>query len=222
MKVFDLKDFKPCAGPQNQVVTPLGKVCFSLKLGKTDLADFTSAFTNKKGDYVFGWYSDSFDVELLICSPKLHLADNMHVEGCRAAIYRILLHDKELACEFSANWCSDYLWTDGGPDSGEHLEAQTCENDYYVVSIGTQDGEMLHSRAMNNEMMPAILNSSVDPLALVECSSTGLLVPIERVFLNQVCQVHFVVAWTPKKPDDVSTWYAVDMSHREFPGCLLG
>jgi len=40
------------------------------------------------------------------------------------------------------------------------------------------------------------------------------VVPIEKVYHNQICQIHFAVAWAPKKPYDVSTWYAVDISHR--------
>ena len=65
-----------------------------------------------------------------------------------------------------------------------------------LENIGTKDSEMLEARAINNELLPAEYNSCIDPLALVKCTKTGLVVPIE--------QVHFVVAWVTKKHDDVS------------------
>ena len=221
MRLFDLKDFNYCTKPKTSIENPLGKVKFDLLLSGIKLPTFSSAFTNGKGDYLTGWYSNSFEAELLICSPSLCLPDNMYVEGCQAAVWRIVLHDKAFACDFYANWCNGFVWTDGGPNSGENLEAQTWESEEYEVSVGTQDGEMLQARAVNNELMPVEFNSCINPLALVKCTKTGLVVPIEQVFTNQICQIHFVVAWAPKKQDDVSTWYAVDVSHRNILKCLL-
>lgn len=45
------------------------------------------------------------------------------------------------------------------PDNGENLDAVLAENDDWILHIGTEDGETLHSRADNNDWFPPRLKN---------------------------------------------------------------
>lgn len=216
MKAFNLKGFNYWFETKTFIETPLGNIKFDMRIDGEGLPTHSTSFSNGKGDYLTCWYSSLYDIELLICSPKLNLPEHLQVDGCRAAIWRVVLHEKEAACNFYAKWSDGFIWTSGGANSGEHLDAQTWENDKFEVSLGTQDGEMLQARVINNELMPAKLNSLVDPLALIRYMPNGLMVPLEQIFVDNICQIHFVVSWAHRKQDDVSTWFAVDLYHKDI------
>ncbi|MDF2646967.1 MAG: hypothetical protein K0Q73_2772 [Paenibacillus sp.] len=40
----------------------------------------------------------------------------------------------------------------------------------------------------------------------------GLTVPLNDIFPNKVCQLHFVVTWSDFDHENYGTWYAVDMN----------
>lgn len=223
MKLFELKDFYLQQKNSRDIETPLGKVNFNLKIGKTSLSmiNTSCSYKDSSDNYLTGWYTNNFDAELLICRPSFTLPPGMEVENCLAAVWRILPFKQEKNCIFSAQWHEGYTWKDGGPDSGESLDAQTWYNDEYEISIGTQDGEMLKARSQLNDMMPTAFNDNIDPLALIKYTKRGLFVPIDNIFSNKICQVHFVVSWNRRKADDVSTWYAVDLNSTEILGGLL-
>jgi hypothetical protein len=45
--------------------------------------------------------------------------------------------------------------------SGEHLDAIEASNDSWTLHIGTEDGEIMSSRAENNDWFPSRLRSTV-------------------------------------------------------------
>jgi len=98
----------------------------------------------------------------------------------------------------------------GGPNSGEGLDAITWRTGAGVLSLGTEDGEFLRSRALLGDNMPPAMAGELD-ISTVEYLPNGLRIPLRNVPSRSVVQVHFLLAWADKCIEESpSTWFAVD------------
>jgi hypothetical protein len=81
-------------------------------------------------------------------------------------------------------WASGATWSEVGPETGEDLDAQTWTDGRIKVTVGLPDYE--NATTYRRE---------------------GFEVAISSVAGRQG---HFICAWGPDSPDDISTWFAVD------------
>ena len=116
------------------------------------------------------------------------------------------------------------------PDSGEALDAVEIENKTYHLHIGTEDSEILRSRANFNDLMPKrfenLLGLRCDESSCSEYSFTeyidfGFKTNIPKLLKGEKIYFHFLVATNPIKPSlenskysDVLTWLAVEHSKK--------
>jgi hypothetical protein len=135
---------------------------FSTRLGSVDLElQITSAEGNvpiSKGTNTKQINTLCHNIEV-ICFDSITewvRDSDFPIESSKGWIVRIkkTADDKEqliLSCKLTkiSNEVKGYV------DSGEHLDAVWIENNKEVVSIGTEDGEMLKYRAERNDWMPA-------------------------------------------------------------------
>jgi hypothetical protein len=116
------------------------------------------------------------------------------------------------------------------PNSGEALDAVEIENEIYHLHIGTEDGEVLQSRAKVNDLMPKrfynLLGSHWHEdekfwsyYSFIEYIDFGFKINIPILFTGEKIYFHFLVATNPIKASeedprytDISTWLAVDCS----------
>jgi hypothetical protein len=110
----------------------------------------------------------------------------------------------------------------GYSDSGEHLDAVWIEDQKHVVSIGTEDGEMLKYRAERSDWMPARFAAQLGCYHTREESftkylETGFQTQIPELLQGEKLYFHYLVATNPKNrskgypdEDDISTNFAVD------------
>ena len=116
------------------------------------------------------------------------------------------------------------------PDSGEALEAVEIENKTYHLHIGTEDSEILRSRANFNDLMPKRFENllglrcygdSCSEYSFTKYIDFGFKINIPKLLKGEKIYFHFLVATNPIEPSledfrysDVLTWLAVDRSKR--------
>ncbi len=197
--------------PLNVISTPLGTVSFTLETNSVRLSEISPEATCqlRNGGHIARWNHNGVQAELLVTKHTPQLPCHMHIDDCYAVVWRIINRVESNIC-FSSKWNDYYEWIESSPESGEDLDAITWEGNNIRVSMGTQDGQKLRTRSIKNEMMPVDFVDDLNLYGLVLCMDNELRVPLHSVRPNEVCQIHFVIAWSKSINDDVSTWYAVD------------
>lgn len=105
-------------------------------------------------------------------------------------------------------------------DVGEHLDSLHFENETDVLSIGTEDGEMMKYRSENEDWMPLRFKESLGYQSNSEFSftnylDTGLETKVPELIKGEKIYFHYLIATKKKKDlkkDDISTNIAVDFS----------
>ena len=172
------------------------------------------------------WDLPQARVELLRASVRPRLPAGMQLDGCEAAVWRYRARSDGLALTLRCGWDILPEGADGGPESGQALDAQTWDVGSQSVTIGTEDSEWLAQRAARGLWMPQRLESELetaDPYPVTYLSD-GLQITLPDLAQGEIGQVHFVVAWAKRLHEkDASTWFAVDMPPErilEQAGCI--
>lgn len=215
--------FKSIPIDSTYVETPLGTVNFDICINKKFLSSISieeHSFQLNEGGKLFSYVHADFIAELVICEPIIRIPPHMKIEKAYGAVWRVKSLSDQLNCEFHTvlNPVIPHE-IDAGADSGEHLEALTWDYKEYRLTLGTEDGVKLVERAKFNDMMPDRFNADDDLTqhSIVQGLKNGFNVPITKLKKNELCQVHFVIAWNKyENEDDVSTWYAVDMDGKSI------
>jgi hypothetical protein len=153
--------------------------------------------------------------ELVVGPLEPHLPPGMKVDFCVAAIWRIGAKVHLANLRF---WCERIQSEgeeDGGPSSGEGLDAIDWQVGDLVLSVGTEDGEYLGRRAAHADGMPSRLVGELH-YGTVEYEPNSLTVPLSGADKLEVIEIQFIVAWAPglASGEFVSTWFAVDQWHK--------
>lgn len=168
------------------------------------------------------WSTDAAVAEVLIGPYRPVLPPHMDVQGSVAAVWRVQARQPLLNPALQCRWPAPPANADGGPDSGEGLDAQTWSISDAALSMGTEDGEFLARRAHQENLVPARLGPELH-VGTVRYIDQGLQVPFSSLEPSELVQVHFVVAWADyDDPYRVDTWYAVDQSPAEILRQLAG
>lgn len=156
------------------------------------------------------WSTGSARAELLVAPYSPHLPEGRVVLGCQAILWRLRALTHVTRPTFACQWGDLPADADGGPDSGEGLDALTWQLNSARLSLGTEDGEYLRARATKGSLMPARLATELNA-STVHYLADGLSVPLPSLQPSELVQLHFIVAWTsPGGPDLADTWFAVD------------
>lgn len=235
ISVFSCPTFGPAADTKPHIVTPLGTLTLDAEFDGVLLGDLkpSSCHHLQHGGYLLNWTLNDVTAELLLCRPQLRCltAWPWMIAGVwrlRAAMLKTFISGERP--EFSCCWEPGYHWTEGGPNSGEGLDAQTWETDRAKVTIGTTDAEWLAGHAKRGVLpprwadlldfnyggiVPDIDTGKFDPVVYLENGFRIVLSPLES---GEMCQVQFLVAWS-SDVDNVFTWFVVDQSPEEIlPG----
>jgi hypothetical protein len=137
--------------------------------------------TYTSGEFSVTVWSTPIWCEVLLTRPPNSLPPGMAVTDAMAAVWRV---DGWQGAVIKCRWASGVTWSEAGPENGENLSAQTWSDGQTKVTIGLPEYEIATT-----------------------CRSDGFEVAIGSVGSTQG---HFVWAWGPDSPDDISTWFAVD------------
>lgn len=221
MKLFTLDcDYIEGEAIESIIDTPLGLVTTYIKFSDYIVDDQISKDTIQleTGARITTFYSQDFEAELLTCRPDYYIHHEQKLLDCWAFLWRFkpskFIHEPS----FMVKWKEQYKWTESGYEGGENLVARSFSDNDYVVLIGTQDDDMLRVRAEVNDYIPKKFIDMVNgPYVLVSDFNEGIEVPMPDLEPNDICQIHFIVAWNNNIKDEVATWYAVDC----FPEFIL-
>lgn len=101
--------------------------------------------------------------------------------------------------------------------SGEHLDAIQANNHEWTLHIGTEDGEILNSRATNNDWFPSRLQNKNDFYhSITEIKQNGFVTKISKLNKGEKIHIQYLVAYDNKSNQEVNTWLAVDISKRNL------
>lgn len=199
----------------NLIQTPLGFVDFEFTSN-----GFTTSSNRPKEvvktvnvELLLGWENENFRLELMKFKLFPSIPTNMSIDECYVFVSRIFAKNDLLSSSlFSCKWKEGYKWTNHGPNSGEFIDAQTWDDNKVFVTIGTENENILSTRAYKNEKMPSRLLEFIDE-KLVEYWISGLTIQIPNLMKGELCQLHFVISWGK---DETATWYAVDIKSNEI------
>jgi hypothetical protein len=119
--------------------------------------------------------------EVLLTRAPISLPPGMAVAGAMAAVWRV---DVTQSAVIKCQWASGATWSEVGPETGENLDAQSWTDGRTKVTVGLPDYETATTYRRE-----------------------GFEVAISSIAGGQG---HFICAWGPDSPDDISTWFAVD------------
>lgn len=146
----------------------------------------------------------------------------MNVAGSTVGVWRLRSEKRCAAPNLTCRLSSVPEPIDGGPDSGQYLDATTWDSADARWSIGTQDADALYERSIADDRLPAewakTFRRFVEPTspAKAEYPVTylrgGLQIRLPDLPAHTTVEVHQAAAWRETlSPDDVSTWWAVDL-----------
>jgi len=216
MQLFENLGFSASTSQLLAIETPLGAITSSLAVD-SHLLTFENAshfYSLETDGFAARWELSSGVAEVVISRPSLIREDWEEITDCWAFLWRFktLQPVKKLIVEGS--WMSGYAWSDGGPDSGQNLDAQTWDDGQTTVSLGTEGDDALFVRAEANDWLPQrFVHQSTDEytLSLVRYLDKGLAIDFGKVFPNELVQAHFVVAWSPYNAESMGTYNAVEL-----------
>jgi hypothetical protein len=199
------------------IATPFGEMTTFCTAGALDTRHCPpSEQTHFPGGAVWrAWRTDDALAELFTGPLAPTLPEAMAVDGCSAAIWRLQASAPLAFPAITCQWATVPADADGGPSSGQWLDAQTWDIGAAMVSLGTEDGEHMAIRAHQGVMMPKRLEPLLH-VGTVDYLPGGLCVPFHPLQAGELVQVQFIIAWTLQgAPDRVDTWFAVEQDPRE-------
>ncbi|MFN3228325.1 MAG: hypothetical protein ACK41P_00555 [Asticcacaulis sp.] len=131
------------------------------------------------------------------------------ISECRVFIWNIKAKGDQVRfkaiCKFEPN-CK----VKGGPESGQNLDAQCWENENFILSLGTDDGDCLNYRAYKSLIPKRFATQSLKGLSWVNYIDNGLEIEVPNLLKNEYIELRFSIAWKEKEQneDDIDTWLA--------------
>lgn len=101
--------------------------------------------------------------------------------------------------------------------SGEHLDAIQADSNEWVLHIGIEDGEILNSRAENDDWFLSRLKNKVNFYqSVTEMKQNGLITKIPNLNKGEKIHIQYLTAYDRKDKQKVNTWLAVDEFKRNL------
>jgi hypothetical protein len=97
--------------------------------------------------------------------------------------------------------------------SGEHLDAIEGYNKEWQIHIGTEDGEVMYSRAKRNDWFPERLKNKVnfyESITTYIKGNTGLETRIPQLKKSEKIHVQYLSAIDENNEESINCWTAVD------------
>jgi hypothetical protein len=106
---------------------------------------------------------------------------------------------------------------EAGSQPGEHLDAVAFSDKNWVLHIGTEDGEIMHSRALQEDGMPLRFKEDLSfHSSFHKLERNGFNTPIPKLNQGERIHLHYLSAFDRRKTESVNTWLAVDSFKREL------
>jgi hypothetical protein len=174
--------------------TPLGTVSCGFK-GDPAIVEVLGPYTHSNGCSTLN-ITPNYKVESI--SFKLPAEDDYkeHITASHGWLWRIekltdVADPMEIYCKISAQRKINY-----GTACGEALDAIEAYDDDWSLHIGTEDGEALQYRAINNDGMPERLKEQLDfGRSFTTLKRTGLYTQVPNLNKGENFHIHYLTAY---------------------------
>jgi hypothetical protein len=200
---------------EQEFKTPLGIVRCGLTCARIDTAIETRKYENSISEI---FHSKGHKIELISFKISVPLYNGGNLTDSMGWIFRIEkvadINDKiETYCLLENN-SNDIIF---GTATGEHLDAVEAHNSEWILHIGTENGEIMNSRAGNEDWFPLRLKSTIDFYqSITEIKQNGFLTKIPELDLGEKIHIQYLCAYDKKDEEKVNTWLAVDETKRNL------
>jgi len=160
----------------------------------------------------------SYIIEIITFKQRLPLYNGESVKDCQGWVWRIIKENAKserikLHCSLNVSANSVLI----GSDSGEHLDAVAASNDKWTVHIGTEDGEVMHARALIDDWMPTRYVDELDfTKSFTSLKLNGFITHVPELTVGERIHFHYLTAYDEFNETKVNTWLAVDEFKREL------
>jgi hypothetical protein len=200
---------------ERQFNTPLGAVRCGLICGGFDSYVEAKKYKNGESEIV---QTTGHLVEIVSFKIKLPLYSHERVTESSGWIFRI--EKSNTTNETIETYCLLDKQTDDirlDTATGEHLDAIQAENLHWTLHIGTEDGEILNSRAEINDWFPPRLENHDNIYqSITEMKQNGFNTKIPHLHAGERIQIQYLTAYDKRDNQKVNTWLAVDHFKREL------
>ena len=190
---------------------------FETKIGIIEcelISDKSSLISIGKVEYENGeserYRTEGHQVELIEFKSRTH----KFVQDSKCWIFRITkLNDKKEDLQIKCELLNNKNDVEFDTASGEHVDAIEGYNQDWQIHIGTEDGEILNSRAERNDWFPERLNYKVNFYKSITTylkGNTGLQTEIPELKKNEKLHIQYLSAIDEKNESKINCWTAVD------------
>lgn len=195
--------------------TPLGIVYCGLICNGRDIVFETKKYENGSSEI---FRTDGHRIEIVSFKIRVPLYNGDNLTDSFGWIFRIEKTtniDEELEAYCLLDKINDEATFDTA--TGEHLDAIQADSDEWTLHIGTEDGEILNSRAENDDWFPSRLKNEMDFCqSITEMKQNGFVTKIPSLKKGEKIHIQFLAAYDKKDEQKVNTWLAVDEFKRKL------
>jgi hypothetical protein len=164
--------------------------------------------------------SIDYTIETFPVVPRL--APGMSVRSATAVLLSARATTTERGLRYRCRWATPPAaeWDSGG---GQDLESSSWEGRSDLVTVGTEDDEVLTARRPDCGFSPLITGPGLFMYRTLQgaredfgSTTDGLVVVVPILKAGNTISLHFIVAENPSpEAEPESTWYAVDLPHAD-------
>jgi hypothetical protein len=192
--------------------TPLGIVNCGLTSDKSIIALIENK-TYENGQSEIYKLTD-YQIELIECKIRVPLYNGGTLTDSNGWIWRIIKeHDSSETIQVDCRLIESINDINYDIATGEHLDAIEASNKDWILHIGTEDGEILNSRAELNDWFPNRLQNKVDLYqSITDMNKNGFISKLPDLKTNERLHIQYLCAYAKRSndPENVNTWLAVD------------
>ncbi|WP_230464751.1 hypothetical protein, partial [Nocardia seriolae] len=208
------------------IVTPVGTVVLSTRLGMEVVAGSTSARTMPSGAVLHHWDHPSATVDVVTGQVRNNLYINrepLTVTALWAAIWQIRARSRVPELELRAELTDIPTDAHRSPDCGEHLEALTIDTTTTILSMGGPDLELLSAQAETGrhlplrwaQHLPRSWADNATQYSVTSCYPAQLTWRLPDLEPGEAIELCVAIAWrpqpAPQDPNNIDAWLAVDL-----------
>jgi hypothetical protein len=195
--------------------TPLGVVRCGLICNRQDSAIETKKYENGSSEI---FTTDGHKIEIVSFKIKVQLYNDDNLIDSFGWIFRIKKTadiDEKIETYCLLDKINNEVTYDTA--NGEHLDAIRADSNEWTLHIGTEDGEILNSRAENDDWFPTRLKNEVDFYqSITEMKKNGFATKIPKLNKGEKIHIQYLTAYDKKDEQKVNTWLAVDEFKRKL------
>ena len=200
---------------EREFKTPLGVVRCGFICKRQDSAIETKKYENGSSEI---FKTDGHKIEIVSFKIRVPLYNGDNLTDSFGWIFRIEKTadiDEKIETYCLLDKISNEIIL--GPNTGENLDAIEAYNEEWTLHIGTEDGEILNSRAENDDWFPPRLKNKVDFYqSITEMKQNGFVTKIPDLNKEEKIHIQYLTAYDKKDEQKVNTWLAVDEFKRKL------